>query len=332
MRRTRIRPLWVPAQSLFPTPFGRYMDVLDAAILRSLGIEPFAGYADRPRGLRASDVARALGRNVRLVQDRITRMERSGVITGYAMVPNPRHLGLQVTTLYVPTAGAADAAMLAAFSELDGFIQTIAYLGEGVCLSLGHHNPAELERRVATVRRLAGEAGPPRAMYGDGLSSPQRAPTPLDWRIIAAFAENARRTMQGAAEEVGVTVKTLRLHLARLRAEGSIDEVAKLDFAKMDGIIPFELAVWCDDPDSVAGLLVGRLREHYWGHFRGPPDGFSDILLRVFATTPAEVNRLVKVAGEVPGVRAARALLAAGQFDNHGWIKEAIARQVQATK
>src|SRR5687767_2169321 len=98
------------------------MDALDAAILRGLGMEPFAGMGQRPKGLRATDVAGWLGRNVRLVQDRITRMEEGGVITGYLTVPNPRHFGMALTTLYVPTAGPADASVLDSMADLDGFV------------------------------------------------------------------------------------------------------------------------------------------------------------------------------------------------------------------
>lgn len=306
------------------------MDALDAAILRQLGVEPFAGYGARPMGLRASDVARGLGRNVRLVQDRIMRMERNGVITGYAMVPNPRHLGLALTTVHVPTSGAADVATLQAMADLDGFVQAIAYLGEAVCLSMSHASPEELARRLASARRLAGDAGAPRVMYMHDLPPVKRSLTALDWRIVAAFAADAKRPLQDAAEGLGVTVKTLRSRLNRLRDEGSVDDVAKLDFGNMEGILPFEIAVSCDDPDDVAPRLVDRVREHYWGHFRGPAGGYCDILLRVFTTTPAQANAVVKAAESVAGVTDAHALMAAGAVDNAGWIEEAIAAQLAA--
>jgi DNA-binding Lrp family transcriptional regulator len=308
------------------------MDALDAAILRQLGVEPFAGYDHRPTSLRATDVARSLGRSVRLVQDRITRMENGGVIAAYAMVPNPRHFGLGLTTVHVPTHGAADASMMQAMADLDGFVQVIAYLGEGVCLSMSHAGPGELARRMASAGRLTGDVGTPRIMYAHELPRVDRRLTPLDWRIIAAFVGDAKRNLQDAAREVGVTVKTLRSHVARLRAEGSVDDVAKLGFSKMEGILPFEVAVWCDDPQAVLPGLVKRLAENYWGHFRGPPDGYSDLLLRVFTTTPAEANAVVKAASDVAGVREARALMAAGSHDNPGWIEEAIAAQVLANQ
>ncbi|HEX9817085.1 MAG TPA: winged helix-turn-helix transcriptional regulator [Candidatus Thermoplasmatota archaeon] len=306
------------------------MDALDARILRQLGVEPFAGMARRPQGLRATDVARSLGRNVRLVQDRIMRMEDDGVITGYSMVPNPRHLGVGLTTLYVPTTGAADASVLEGLSDLDGFVQAIAYLGEGVCLSMSHGSADELARRLGSARRLAGDAGAPKPMYAHDLPRVERTLSALDWRIIAALAPDARRTLQDVAEEVGVTVKTLRGRLKHLRDEGSVDEVAKLDFTRMHGIMPFEVAVWCDDPVAVTPRILERLHENYWGHFRGPPGGYSDLLLRVFTTTPAEAHRLVKAAADVPGVRDARALIAAGAHDNPVWLIEAIEAQLAA--
>lgn len=306
------------------------MDALDARILQQLGVEPFAGLGHRPTGLRATDVARALGRNVRIVQDRISRMEESGVIAGYAMVPNPRHLGLELTTLYVPTKAAAGRSDMEALSDLDGFVQVIAYLGGGVCLSMSHKSPEERERRMKNASRLAGDAGPALAMYAHVLPEVTRELTPLDWRIIAPLAANAKRTLEDVADEVGVTVKTLRARLKRLRDQGSIDEVARLDFSKMEGIMPFEVAVWCSDPQAAAIRLVDRLRENYWGHFVGPPNGYCDVLLRVFTHTPAEANDLVRAASGVAGVREAAALMAAGAHENPGWIQEAIELQLGA--
>jgi DNA-binding Lrp family transcriptional regulator len=304
------------------------MDVLDARILQQLGVEPFAGFGNRPKGLRATEVARALGRNVRLVQDRITRMEEGGVIAGYLMVPNPGHFGLGLTTLYVPTRGAADRAAMQALSDLDGFVAAVAYLGQGICLSMSHDNQQELARRMQSASRLAGDVGPARPMYAHALPHVARNLTTLDWRIIAAFAADAKRTLNDVADEVGVTVKTLRSRLKRLRDEGSVDEIANLDFSRMEGIMPFELAVWCDDPRGVATRLRERLHENYWGHFMGPPDGYCDVLFRVFTSTPAEANRLVRTAANVDGVREAVALMAAGAYADHRWLEEAIAAQL----
>lgn len=306
------------------------MDALDAAILRELGVEPFAGLAQRPQGLRASDVARWLGRNVRLVQDRITRMEEAGVIGGYAMRPNPRHLGLELTTVYVPTEEVAGASVLDGLSNLDGFIAAIAYLGSGVCLKLSHGSDAELARRLDSARRLAGDAGEPRIMYRQELPRVERHLSPLDWRIIAAFATQPTRRLQEAADEVGVTVKTLRARLKRMRDEGSVDEVAKLDLTRMEGVLPFEVAVWCDEAHAVAPRLLERLADHYWVHFFGPPGGYSDILVRVFTTSPGEANQLVAAAASVPGVTKARPLMAADARFDPRWVEEAIASRVEA--
>lgn len=303
------------------------MDALDAQILGRLGIEPFAGFDDRPRGLRAAAVARSLGRNIRLVQDRITRMERAGVITGYAMVPNPRHLGLRLTSLYVPSNGPAGAATLSALSRLDGFVQAVGYLGEGICLNLSHATPEELARRAGTAADLAGAAGPPRAMYRDDLPPVARPLGPLDWRIIRAFAADAKRAPNDVATELGIAPKGLRRRLKRLRDEGSIDEVVRLDLAKMEGLVPFEVAVWTKDK-AATERLVEALAPNYWGHFPGPPDGYSDLLLRLFATNVAEVDELVQHIDKTPGVHRCRALMAARAHDDPQWLMEAIQARV----
>lgn len=306
------------------------MDALDVAILRELGVEPFAGFAQRPQGLRASDVARSLGRNVRLVQDRITRMEEVGAIRGYALVPNPRHLGLELSTVHVPTHGAAGPSVLEGLSSLDGFVSVVSYLGSGICLKLSHRSAAELARRLDNARRLAGDAGEPRIMYRQSLPAVERDLTPLDWRIVAAFAPDPKRRLQEAADEVGVTIKTLRGRLKRMRDEGSVDEVAQLDFTRIEGVLPFEIAVWCDGADIVTPRLLERLADNHWLHFRGPSDGYCDLLVRVFTTSPAEANQLVKAAEDVPGVRKAQPLMAAGARHDPRWVDEAIASRVAA--
>ena len=94
--------------------------------------------------------------------------------------------------------------------------------------------------------------------------------------------------------------------------------------------MPFEIAVWCDDPPTVTPRLLERLKEHYWGHFRGPPDGYSDVLLRVFTTTPADANLVVKAAADVKGVGKARPLMAAGAHHDPAWVEEAIASRLEA--
>jgi DNA-binding Lrp family transcriptional regulator len=309
---------------------GAVMDALDAGILRELGIEPFAGIRARPRGLRATDVARVLGRSVRLVQDRITRMETTGVIAGYALVPNPRHLGLRLTTLYVPTPRAADAADLARLADVDGFVFVVAYLGEGLCVMMSHENEGELRRRVNVVRGLVGSQADAKVMYTADLPPVERGLSPLDWRIIASLAADARRPLTEVAHELGVTAKTVRNRLARMREEGSVDDIARLDFGAMEGLLPFEIAVWCDDVEQATLGLVERLRENHWLHFLGPPDGYCDVLMRVFTTNAAGAHGLVRLVERVPGVREAKALMAAGAHADPRWLQQAIRARVAA--
>ena len=307
------------------------MDALDAIILRQLGVEAFAGRANRAPSLRASDVARSLGRRVRLVQDRITRMEESGVIAGYALMPNPRHLGMALTTTYVPTPGAAGEDTLRGLADVDGCVMALAYLGEGICFTMSHGSVEERDRRLAIVGHLAASPRAALTMYQHDLPQPPRTLTPLDWRIIAAFAPEPKRHLADVADELNVTLKTVRTRLARMREEGSVDEIALVDFSKMAGVMPFEIAVWCDDTEAVLPHLLRRLHEHYWVHFRGPPGGYCDILVRVFTTTPAEAHAVVQAAASVPGVSRAEALMAAAAHADPRWLQEAIRAQVAAT-
>lgn len=119
-----------------------------------------------------------------------------------------------------------------------------AVLGGGVLLVFGCLTEAsELERYVGSVKRVADmpEATVGLLSYHDGvnfdcwsegatLSRSCSQLSPLDLKIIASLHDDPRKPPKKIAEAVGVSAKTVRRHIERMRSEGSLDFRIPVDF------------------------------------------------------------------------------------------------------
>lgn len=292
-------------------------------ILREAGFDPFVGWAERPRGLKTSDVARKLGVGTHLVKDRVARMTEAGVITGYRLLPNLRHCGQDLTVYHLRSATVPDEAHVARLGDVDGFDRVVWFLDSGLCINLSHGNAAERDRRMRLIRQLIEDDGPAKILYSIDFPRVDRALTDLDWRIVRTLEPDAKRPLHEVADELGVTTKTVRTRLNRMRDEGSVDEYAALDLSKVEGVVPFQLAVWFDEDADATDELRHAFDDRYLAHFEPPAEnGYCSYMLRIFAYTPAEVQALVREALDVPGVARAEPMVATGGWDNERWISE----------
>ena len=119
-----------------------------------------------------------------------------------------------------------------------------AVLGGGVLLVFGCLREAsELERYVGSVRRVADMPGVTVGLlsYHDGvnfdcwsegatLSRSCRQLSSLDLRIIASLHDDPRKPPKMIADAVGVSARTVRRHIERMRLEGSLDFRIPVDF------------------------------------------------------------------------------------------------------
>lgn len=119
-----------------------------------------------------------------------------------------------------------------------------AVLGGGVLLVLGClKEVSELERYVGSVKRVADmpEATVGLLSYHDGvnfgswsegakLSRSCAQLSPLDMKIIASLHDDSRKSSKKIADALGISTKTVRRHIERMRSEGSLDFRIPVDF------------------------------------------------------------------------------------------------------
>lgn len=311
---------------------GALVDALDAKILLTLGLEPFVTCPSPMRGLKPSTVAEALGTNVQLVKDRIARMEDDGIITGYGVFPNLRHFGLSLSTFHMFGREVLDEERLSRVRSVDGITALVWFMGPDLCIDLVHASEAERRRRLDLVAHLTGLEEPARALLVREFPHVERRLSPLDWRILLAMHDDARRPLSDVAEEIGVTAKTVRNRLQTMRDEGSIDEYVQIDFQRLRGMIPFQLAIWYEEGPDPKPALLDAFGERLLAHFHPPPGGYADYVMRIIAETPADVQAILRSAMKVEGVQRAEAMVAAGGSFDPEWVGELLTRQVETAQ
>lgn len=310
------------------------VDALDVRIIRAMGIRPYDRRAKPPDALKPSTLAKAVDTSVVTVKERVARLEEIGVIAGYQIFPNLRHLDLGARGYFFRIRtedGKGD--VVDEMAGLKGLLELHDFLGGGVCADFAFHGAEDLAGKLAYLSQKSGDANPQR-FYDRHMPAVKRRLSPLDWRILAALRGRARRPLAEVAEAVGVSGRTVKRRYETMAREGSFFVVPLLNPAKAEGLILFELLFYLRDRAGAAttNAIIRDFDESRVYTYRpaSPELGTLDMLL--FAKSSEEVERLRRQAARIPGVAKAEAWLFQGFFDHSAWIDDAITARAAAPR
>lgn len=196
-----------------------------------------------------------------------------------------------------------------------------AVLGGGVVMVFGCLREAsELERYVRSIKQVADvpEATVGLLNYHDGvnydgwsegatLSRSCRQLSSLDLKIIASIHDDPRKPAEKIADAVGVSTKTIRRHIERMRLDGSLDFRIPVDFPPGESFFTLMFINLRSGADNVA---VGRrILSRYPQRvlivrpFTNIPD-FLRALVR--SDKMSEIRRIIEEVGEDEDVLSVR--------------------------
>lgn len=308
------------------------MDALDIGILRAMGIRPFARWPRQDAALKPAAIARKLDQSEQTVRDRLARMETAGVIRGYHLWPNLRHVGMAIQSVHWELAEVPDDETLERLKSVDGVLGALRFYGPHACFDISHANRTQHDRRLRNISHLLG--GTYEVLWSHDLAFPpvNRELSTLDWRILQARRTEVRRPATEVGNAVGVSAKTVRRRYDAMRDEGSLDEYASVDFAAMTDAVPFILYVWTTpDGQDPTDELLDRFEDHRFGHFRATVPQSGMLVSQMVASNPTEVQELVESARAMDGVERAEPQLPTGGFWNEAWLDELVEMHAQLT-
>lgn len=308
------------------------MDALDLKIVREMGIRP---YSPKPQDVAAASdaaIAKRLAVDLKTVKARVAKMEETGFIHAYEIVPNLGHFGLRADAYLFKIADAdAKTGVLERVAGIGGILEVHDFLGAEACVDMAYATSDELASKLKLASDITRDPAPTR-FYDRPLPKVARQLSPLDWRIVAALRGRANRPLAEVAEALHVSLKTVRRRFDRMVEEGSIFIVPMLNPAKASGLVLFELLIYTN-PDAPASTLretLHALDDHHVYHYVPTSRSLGNFDVLLFAGSTGQIQELRERARRVPGVARVDPLLFQGWFDHSGWMDERIARATTA--
>jgi DNA-binding Lrp family transcriptional regulator len=200
-----------------------------------------------------------------------------------------------------------------------------------MCVDMSHRGPEDLSRKLRLLAEFTGDTAPER-IYERHMPSVERTLTRLDWRILKALRYKGRRPLAEVADEVGVSLRTIRRRFDRMATEGSFFVVPAIDPGKAPGMLLYELLFHLnpDAPESVPGQVLRLLDDRYLYHYVPSSKALGNFDILLYAESSGETEEVRQKVRSLPGVAKVTALVFRAWREYTGWIDGAIEERMRA--
>ncbi len=283
------------------------MDEQDLRLIQLLVHDPRATYRE---------LADHLEMSVQAVHRRIQLLQESKVLMGFTTTLAMPYLEAIPVTIHGRAPGRTKKEIAAAL-EKNELVSGVLFGSGGVLvISALLRKVSELDRLIDTIRSTTGMVQPwvgietvrsSGSRPGTTTSEPL---TPLDMRIVASLARDARKASTDVAKELGVTAATVNRRLERMNDMGALEFVTMLHPGFSGDVVAIFQVDLKEGTDR--GKLIARLRHRlgptaeYYREFGNVPDRISFVTwnktLRELETTLDQIVLEEGVRQAVPDI------------------------------
>jgi DNA-binding Lrp family transcriptional regulator len=282
------------------------VDELDMKILRCLISERAVSPSNPSLKSSFRAISARLGADDMTVSYRYKRLQESGCMPVWSLLVNPAFFGYRVTDLMVdvqPESGKPDMVRkLKLVHEITGMVN---FYGTGLRVFMIYNGEESRSRTIELISRITNaERITPSRMPLPG--SETKTLTETDIAIIRSLSADARKSSVFVAKELGLSAKTVRKRIDRLRRENTIFPFPILDIASIAGLIPVYLSYVYSNRE--AKTCVDReVISHFdkWfitGNFADPDNG--GVVLS--ASSVADIPKVLEWAKSQTGIASTR--------------------------
>ena len=191
------------------------LDDLDVRILKELGSPSSPQWNVR---VTYSAIARRIEVDEETVRRRLKRAEATGAFPGWKLMPNPRLIGCEATSLDLDIEGGKSKAnVIDEIKKVDGVVKILNFREPGLQITLYHEGADSLRGKVERIKSLSGSGKP--TVWKLGFPRPDIRITTTDWQILGAMLGDARRSLEAVSQEIGASSRTVERRLG-LMSEG----------------------------------------------------------------------------------------------------------------
>jgi DNA-binding Lrp family transcriptional regulator len=282
------------------------MDELDVKILRALMFQGAAAPSTMQVNSSLRSIAARIGANDMTVIYRYKRLKESGALSGWQLVVNPMFFGCKLMYLTVdvqPESAKSDIIRkLKLVHEIAGMAD---FYGSALRLIVMFNSEESRSRIVELVSRITNSERVVQAPWILPQCRTGRL-TGTDVSIIRALADDSRKSFVQVSKELGLSTRTVRNRVIRLRKEGTVFPLPTLNVGGIPGFLQVFLS-YSYSKDREKGAVDRAMLSHFAATylsfgFADPDNGF----IYLSAATMNEVRDHLEWAKSQPGVASAR--------------------------
>jgi DNA-binding Lrp family transcriptional regulator len=282
------------------------VDNLDVRILRDLISES----AVAPSNLKVKSSLRAiskrLGADDMTVDYRYKKLQETGFLSMWTLLVNPTFFGYRVAHAMVDVqAESAKSDMIRKLKLVQEITGIVNFYGRGLVVFMIYNGDESRSRTIELVSRITNAEKITLSRMALPRSETKHL-TQTDVEIIRALSKDARKSAPLVAKELGLSAKTVRKRVDRLRRENTIFPFPILSIESIPGFIPIYLSYAYASNDAKASVDRAML-SHFDANFLTSALSDQDTGQVVLsASTIADVQAFLEWAKSQPGIASAR--------------------------
>ena len=281
------------------------MDELDVKILRALISESAIAQSNSMVTLSLRKIASRLEADDMTVANRFRRLQEGGCMSRWQLMINPSFFGYQILDVVVraqPESAKVD--MIRKIRLIHGVFAIQNFQGNALKVLMLYDIEESRSRAIELISRITNAEKVTTSRMGLPRSETRRL-TETDIAIIKALSGDARKSSVAIAKELGLSSRTVRNRVKRLRRENTLFALPNLNLDGIPGSIPIYLSFTYSNQEaksSVDRLMISHFDSNYlWGGFSDKEHGF--VVLN--ASKMADVREFLQWARDQPGLTAA---------------------------
>jgi DNA-binding Lrp family transcriptional regulator len=282
------------------------MDELDVKIFRALMTERAVAPSATQVNSSLRSIAARIGADDMTVNYRYKRLEHFGALSGWQLVVNPAFFGCQLVDVTVdaqPESAKPD--MMRKLKLVHEVIGMFDFYGKALKLIVMLNGEESRSRTVELISRITGSERVLRFRWALPPCQSERL-TETDVTIVRALSNDARRSFVQVSKELGLSTRTVRNRVMKLRKENAVFTVPTLNMGGIPGLIPVYLSYSYsrnNEKRAVDRAVLSHFEASYLSLGFSDPDSAFVVLS---ASTMNEVRDQLEWAKSQPGIMNAR--------------------------
>jgi len=284
---------------------------LDLRILRALIREAYP-HASRSilndrKALRKSfrSMAKELGVDQATMRRRMRKFQEQRILKGWYLGVDPGLREQNVAHVWFRVGDeSAKEGLIESILLVPDVERVLNYLGQEIRVVLTCRKGSD---PATTLKRLGRLADPNAILYRqDIVKIPVRQVDKTDWEIIGSLRQDPWKPYSAIAQELRVSVRTVKRRVTRLSEDGTIHMQPIINLKAIPGILPGELAVEYESPESRAAAnerITSYLKDVLI--LAHPSGAYGRFALMV--SSVSQVEQITRWVREQDGVKGAEA-------------------------